>query len=155
MPVIHMQCRRRDILFGNYTAFRWPVNAADLIGCLGANRPICVEIAAQATFAEHLRQIWSVYVESQDFRRVVGARIAWDRHLNRIIANLSKVNEDVDVDTMPPPPGWHLLPVNHELALVLRETPSALRGCVSYSAAHFSVDAIKHFCNDFLALVRK
>lgn len=136
-----------DVLFGNYTMFRWPVGTADLIGCLAQNRPILLQIRKRASFTDYLEHVRAAYAVSLDFQKVVGAEIAWRRHLNRIIANLAILSEEQATSDGAPPPS-PLLPVNHELALMLQEGPSSVRGFVSYAADLFRPGTIQRFCSE-------
>ena len=149
--------RCREILFGNYTLFRWPRGAADVIGCLGGNRPIHLTIEPRASFEEYLRHVWDAYVSSTDFQKVVSTPLAWNHRLNRVVASFSKAGEDMPATPMaqaavPPPPGWRALPVNHELKLVVNEGTARLNGFISYAANLFLPETIRSFCEDFVSL---
>jgi hypothetical protein len=80
-------------------------------------------------------------------------RLSWEKRLNAVIINFMKKSNDTvasaDLARFEP---HDPKPVGHDLALVLHETPAALRVIVSYAANLFLPERIEAFCEDFRRL---
>jgi hypothetical protein len=139
---------RREVLIGNYTAHR-PPGTEDIVGCLVANRPVPSTVFAQIRFVDYLEQVRRAYLVALDFRRPVSLRISWQKRLHAVIVNYWQ--SDTDGPGTPPSIGQPKR-VHHELALSLQETPTAIRGTISYPQSLFRADTVERFRRHFLRL---
>jgi surfactin family lipopeptide synthetase A len=139
---------RREVLVGNYTAHR-PPGTEDIVGCLVANRPVLSTVLPEVRFVDYLEQVRRAYLVALDFRRPVSLRTSWQKRLHAVIVNYWK--SDADSPGTPPSIGQPKT-VHHELALSLQETPTAIRGTISYAQSLFRADTVERFRRHFLGL---
>lgn len=144
---------RAEFVVGNYMSGRDLPELGPIPGCFASNRPIHILVVPESSFIAHLKSVHRAYVAARDLRKPINMGLSWEKRLNAVIINLMKKSGDspapADLARFEP---HNPKPVGHDLALVLHETPSALRVSVSYAANLFLPERIATFCDDFQRL---
>jgi hypothetical protein len=144
---------RAEFIVGNYMHGRDFPELGQVLGCFSSNRPIHIVVAHGSGFIAHLKNVHRAFAAARDLRKPISMRLSLEKRLNAVIINFMKKSNDTvasaDLARFEP---HDPKPVGHDLALVLHETPAALRVIVSYAANLFLPERIEAFCEDFRRL---
>ena len=144
---------RAEFIVGNYMHCRDLPELGQIAGCFASNRPIHIEVALGGGFIAHLKGVHRAFAAARDLRKPINLSLSWGKRLNAVIINFMRKSDNTpasaDLARFEP---HDPKPVAHDLALVLHETPAALRVIVSYAANLFLPERIEAFCEDFRSL---
>jgi hypothetical protein len=144
---------RAEFIVGNYMHGRDLAELWQVPGCFARNRPIHIVVAHGGAFIAHLKSVHRAFAAARDLRKPISMRLSWEKRLNAVIINFMKKSDDIpasaDLARFAP---HHPKPVGHDLALVLHESPAALRVIVSYAANLFLPERIEAFGEEFRLL---
>jgi hypothetical protein len=154
--------RQDRVMFGCVLNGRIPA-VERLIGVFIRIRPFCIDLTEDPTFQACLGAARTSYAEGGDIRHPTSMALAAKYNLYRVLANFWKSNdppqggaEDRPFEISRYRTGLRLKErVREDLHFHIQETPTALRGQISYCADWFDRSAIERFAAGFTTFLAR